>query len=119
MQVAAIALVAASLLSAGAAAAADRVSDMDYLRASRCSGLATGLKGADAPGLAAFVKQEGRQRDDLVAMRAQSEYDRARREAKSADRHDRLTEELAHSCAAYVGAATNTAAAAAGPVATR
>jgi NAD(P)H-hydrate repair Nnr-like enzyme with NAD(P)H-hydrate epimerase domain len=119
MQVAAIALVAVSLMSAGAAVAAEHVSDMDYLKASRCSGIATGMSGADAPTLAAFVKQQGRQRDEIILARSQSEFDRAKRQARAGDNKDRLTAELSGACLAYSNTEKTTAAVPAGTVATR
>jgi hypothetical protein len=111
MQITAITLVAASLLTAGAAAASDRFTDLDYMKASRCSGLAAGLNAADAASLSALVKAEGRNRVDLVLTRGQSEFDRAKRQARSADNKDRLTAELTSACAAYTGAGRDVAAA--------
>ncbi|MDB5418926.1 MAG: hypothetical protein JWP50_2345, partial [Phenylobacterium sp.] len=61
MKVAAIALVALGLAVAGSAAASSRVTDVDYLKANRCKGLASGM-GADTAGLDAFIKTEGRSR---------------------------------------------------------
>ena len=102
MKTAAVILGALTLASAAtAAAAAAQVSDMDYLKANRCRGLAVGL-GADASALNAFVKQEGRSRNPIVQSRADDEFARAKREAHG-DAKGRLAAELAGSCAAYTG----------------
>jgi hypothetical protein len=106
MKFAAIALAAASLLTVGASAAAasDRVTDMDYLKANRCRGLAAGIGGsADTSGLDSFIKTEGRGRNPYVVQRGQEEFDKAKRQARSTDARERLTAELAGPCVAYMG----------------
>ena len=108
MKTAAIALVAAGLLAAGTAAASDRVSDLDYLKASRCKGLATGL-GADTSGLDAFLKQQSSSRSPVVVERGDSEVTRGKREASRADAKDRLSAELSGPCLAYAGSAKDMA----------
>jgi len=103
MLIRAIALTAAGLLVAGQAAAAGRISDVDYLRASRCRGLADSLPGVvDSAAMTAFVKSAGATRDSYIGQRASEEYDRARRDARNAERKDRLTAELAGPCAAFL-----------------
>jgi hypothetical protein len=102
MKTAAIALVAAGLFTAGAASASDRVSDLDYMKASRCKGLATGL-GADTSGLDAFLKQQSVSRSPIVVDRADDEMTRGRKEAKRTDAKDRLSAELSGPCMAYAG----------------
>ena len=108
MKTAAIALVAAGLLAAGTAAASDRVSDLDYLKASRCKGLATGL-GSDTSGLDAFLKQQSPSRSVIVVERGDSEMTRGKREASRADAKDRLSAELSGPCLAYAGSAKDMA----------
>lgn len=108
MKFAAIALAAAGLLTAGAASAADRASDLDYMKASRCKGLATGL-GADTAGIDAFLKEQGRSRTLIVADRGAEEMTKAKREAAKADTKDRVSAELSGPCMAYSGAARDTA----------
>lgn len=106
MKFAVIALVAATF-AAGAASAADRISDVEYLKANRCKGLATGIDGVvDAAALTSFVKAERGARANYIITRGDEEFQRARREAKSADRKERLTAELTNSCQAYLGATT-------------
>jgi hypothetical protein len=104
MNYAAITLAVIGLAASGAATAAERVSDLDYLRASRCKGLAAGLGVSDAQALNEFVKAQGRTRAPYVVDRADSEFDRARREARSEDRRARLTSELNVACANLIGA---------------
>ena len=102
MKTAAIALVAVGLLTAGAASASDRVSDLDYMKASRCKGLATGL-GADSAGLDAFLKEQSRSRSQIVVDRGEDELTRGKREASKADSKDRVSAELTGPCMAYSG----------------
>ncbi|RAK60577.1 hypothetical protein DJ021_12560 [Phenylobacterium hankyongense] len=104
MKFAAIALTAASLLTTAAAAAADRTTDLDYLKANRCRGLAAGIGGSvDTSGLDSFIKTEGRGRNPYVVQRAQEEFDKAKRQARSAEARERLSAELAGPCVAYMG----------------
>jgi len=109
MKVAAIALVALGL-TAGAATAAERVTDLDYMKASRCKGLAEGVGQADTAGLDAFLKEQKKGRQSFVLERAGAEHDRAKREARSEDRRERLAAELAGACMAYMGPAKDMAA---------
>jgi hypothetical protein len=108
MKFAAIALAAVGLLTAGAAAAADRVTDLDYMKASRCKGLATGL-GADSAGLDAFLKAQSPSRSPIVLDRGTDEMTKARREATKADTKDRVSAELSGPCMAYTGPAKDMA----------
>ncbi len=102
MKFAAIALAVAAV-AAGSASASEKVTDVDYMKAGRCKGLATGLSGVvDPSALDAFMKAERGARAPYVVERADSEFQRARREAKSADRKDRLTAELTGACQAYL-----------------
>lgn len=102
MKTAAIALAAVGLLAAGAASASDRVSDLDYMKAARCKGLATGL-GADTSGLDAFLKQQSRSRSPIVVDRGDDEMTKGKREAQRSDSKDRLSAELSGPCMAYSG----------------
>jgi hypothetical protein len=103
MKSAAIVLVTLGLACAGAAAATERVSDVDYLKANRCKGLATAL-GGDTAGLDALIKAEGRTRNDAILIKGQDELAKAKREASRADSKDRLSAELNGPCLAYMGA---------------
>ena len=108
MKTAAIALAAVALLAAGAAAASERVTDLDYLKASRCKGLATGL-GSDTAGFDAFLKEQGRSRSTMVIDRADTELTRGKREASRGDAKARLSAEVAGPCVAYTGSSKDMA----------
>ncbi|HWU14867.1 MAG TPA: hypothetical protein VN157_12770 [Caulobacter sp.] len=81
MRVLGLTLAAVLVASTAPAFAADRVSDSELVRASRCLGLAkaANLGASDPTALQAFVKVQGRGRDPLVQDRA----DAAERSAKS------------------------------------
>jgi hypothetical protein len=110
MKTAVIALVAVLGL-ATAAEAAERMSDMAYVKASRCKGIAVGV-GQDTAALDSLLKEQGRTRESYIRQRAENEMHRARREARSEDRRARLNAELTGACAAFgsTGAATGAAA---------
>lgn len=100
-----------SLTAGGLAVAASKVTDVEYLRANRCKGLATGLANAsEVTALTSFVKAEGRSRAPYIIERGEAEFNRARKEAKSEDRRERLNEELTGACQAYVSDAKSTGA---------
>ena len=102
MKTAAIAITVLGLV-ASSASAAGRVSDLDYLKASRCKGLATTLTGVvDTTAMDAYIKSARISREPHVIQRADAEFDRARREARSEDRRERLTAELTGICAELV-----------------
>lgn len=105
MKLIAIAFTTAGLLAAAGSAAA-AVSDVEFLRASRCRGLADGnLTPVDTTAMDAFIKTEKRSRTTFVADRGKSEYDKAKREATTTneERKARLTAELTGPCQAYKG----------------
>lgn len=109
MKFAAIALVTVAF-AASSAVAADKVSDVEYLKANRCKGLATSIEGVvDPAALSSFIKSERGTRASYIVTRGDEEFQRARREAKSADRKARLTSELTTACQAYLGSSTNVA----------
>jgi len=103
MKIAAVLLATVGLACAGVASASTHVSDVDYLRANRCKGLAMGL-GADTASLDALIKTEGRSRAESIVLRAQNELDRGKREAAKSDLKERLTAELNGPCEAYMTA---------------
>lgn len=103
MKTAAVLLTVLGLACAGAAAASDRVTDLEYLKANRCKGLAVGLGSGDTAGVDALIKTQGRGRADAVLQRADQELSRAKREAAHADSKDRLAAELSGPCVAYMG----------------
>lgn len=107
MKLIAIAFAATGLLAAaGSATAATAVSDVEFLKASRCRGLAdSGLTQVDIAAMDAFIRSERAGRAPYVLERSKVEYDKAKREAKSdsSDRKARLMAELNGPCQAYKG----------------
>jgi hypothetical protein len=92
------------LAAAGAAAAAPQATDVDYLKASRCKGIAEGLgTGVDTTRIDAFLKRESAARLQTIVEQGEAEQLRARREARQPDRQPRLTAELQGACAGYLG----------------
>jgi hypothetical protein len=103
MKSAAIVLTVLSLATAGAAAASERVTDIDYLKANRCRGLAAGLGVGDTASLDVMLKTEGRSRSEAIRLRGEEEMTRARRDAAKSDIKERLTAEVNGPCVAYMG----------------
>ena len=106
MKIAAIAFATVCLAAAGAAAASQRVTDVDYLRAARCKGLASGLGSVDTSRLDAFLKDQGRTRDASIYERSDAEMRKGRREAGDAEAKGRLNAELNGPCLAYLNGGT-------------
>ena len=102
MRIAPIALSAVAILIAGSAAAADRATDVDYLRASRCRGIAAGLS-ADTSALDAFLKTEGRSRNEFIHQKGEEEQARGKRDAKRSEDGGKAASELNGPCQAYKG----------------
>lgn len=97
--------------AAGVAQAGSKMTDVDYLRANRCRGLAAGLGVSDTTSLDALIKTEGLSRVELIYERGQQELERAKREARSLDGKERLTAELNGPCTAYLSGGKTTASA--------
>lgn len=100
MRFAPIAMVVVGLSVAAPALAASKVTDVDYVQAARCLGIAQGLS-ADATALQAFVKDAGRTRLSYIQMRADEEQARGKRDAKSSARTERAAAELNGPCQTY------------------
>jgi hypothetical protein len=111
MKTAAILLATLGLAVAGAAAASDHLTDVDYLKANRCAGLAAGLGSSDVASLNALVKTEGRSRVEAIYTKGQEEEAKAKKAASSTDSRERLTAELNGPCMAYLGGGSSTASA--------
>lgn len=107
MNVAAVTLVSLSLASAASLAVAAPVTDVDYLRASRCRGIAVGI-GADPSAITAYLKSAAAGRPPAILDRADEEFTKAKREGRG-DGKARLQAELAGPCAAYAGATKTSA----------
>jgi hypothetical protein len=111
MKAAAIVFATLGLAMASTAVASERFTDLDYLKANRCKGLATSLGTGDTAALDATIKAEGRTRADAVVQRAQDELTRGKRDGSKADLKDRVTAELNGPCLAYMGGSKDTASA--------
>ena len=103
MKYVAVAFASASLAAGSAGALPPQPTDMDYLRASRCRGIAAGL-GADASGIEAYLKAAAQGRSLSVQDRGVQEFAKAKRQA-SGDGKTRLQAELSGACAAYAAPA--------------
>jgi hypothetical protein len=103
MKAAAVLVVTLGLACAGVASASEHVTDLDYLKANRCKGLAVGLGSGDTAALDAMLKSESRSRSDAVVERATEEFTKAKREAAKTDLKDRVSAELNGPCMAYLG----------------
>jgi hypothetical protein len=102
MNIAAVTLVSLSLTSVGGLAVAAPSTDVDYLRASRCRGIAVGL-GEDPSAINAYLKGAIAGRSPAILDRADEEFGRAKRQSRG-DGKARLQAELAGPCAVYAGA---------------
>ena len=97
---------AASLAAAAMPAAAkDRLSDANYLKAARCQGLAHAavLGASDTSGIDAFVNAQSEGRDARLRNQARTIRADAQNEAKAEAKRARLSAELSGRCAAYTG----------------
>lgn len=102
-------VLAVALLGAGSALASVKVTDMDFLRANRCKGLAASIAGVvDPTALDGLIKAERGSRAPFILDRAEDEFQRARKEARAEDRKTRLTAELAGPCQALLPAPAET-----------
>ena len=109
MKLAAITVAAAALFAAGSAAASDRITDAEYLKAARCKGLATSVTGVvDANSLGALLKSASLQRSPFVMDRADQEMDKGKRDGRIGDK-SKVTAELTGACQAYLGDPANMA----------
>jgi hypothetical protein len=103
MKAAAIVFATLGLAMAGTAVASERFTDLDYLKANRCKGLAASLGTGDTAALDATIKSEGRTRADAILQRAQDELSRGKKDGAKADLRDRMSAELNGPCLAYMG----------------
>lgn len=105
-----IALVIAMLgsVAAGSAAAAEGVTDLDYIRANRCKGLAVGTGVTDTKGLDGYLKEARRGRAPFALAHADQEFDKAKKDARR--NGGKVAAELGGACAAYMGGSQTTAA---------
>lgn len=96
---------------AGAAQSASRLTDVDYLKANRCKGLATSLGVSDTASLDALIKAQGLTRPEVIYEQGQREEARGKKEASHTDGKERLTAELNGPCVAFLSGGKETASA--------
>lgn len=77
---------------------------MDYLKASRCRGIAAGL-GADTASIDAYLKRASAGRGPIVQSRADEEFAKGKRQSRGSDGKARMQAELSGPCAAYSASA--------------
>lgn len=112
MRSTAVLLAALSVAAAGqaSAAASDHLTDVDWLKANRCRGLAEGFGVTSTGDLSAFIKSEGRTRPETIYAKGQTEVERGKRDAAKTDGRDRFQAELNGYCTAFLGARTTASA---------
>lgn len=105
MRTAALAIAAAATLAAWGAPASARISDVDYIQASRCHAMAQAKGGADAEALGSVTKAEGRGRHATVRRMADDAASKAAREARSdsAEKQSKVDAELGGVCQVFLG----------------
>jgi len=100
-------LAAAATVGATAASAQPKVSDSQYMQASRCAGLASSanLGGGDAAGLNGWLKANAEGRPTFVTERADQMRKSAQVQANRAKglEKQQLSSELGGSCASFKG----------------
>ena len=109
MRILTLALALSSLAAAGSAMAAP-VTDVGYMQAARCKGLAEGV-GQATPSLDAFLKKQSYVREDAIVQRGKEEEERGRHEVTSGGQKDKAQAELSGVCAAYLKGGADTGAA--------
>lgn len=99
-----LAATAAALMFAGSALAAAKVTDVDFIKASRCHGIAIS-SAAETADLDAWLKAASKARSASVMDKASVAEHSGRREAKTtnAERKARLATELSGPCQAFKG----------------
>jgi hypothetical protein len=102
MKILAITLAAAGLLASGSASAGERMTDVAFLKAARCNGLAKAVPGVvDEQALDALYKGAASGRQPFVADRADQAFADGKREGRTASK-EKTTAELTGACAALL-----------------
>jgi hypothetical protein len=105
MRIAATVFFAAAAV-ATSAAASSHLTDVEYLQAARCAGLAASenLGAVDAKSFDALMKAEGKGRAGYILAKAEEARDNAKRDAKraKAERKTTLLAERSGACQRYV-----------------
>jgi hypothetical protein len=99
MRILTLALCAAAGLASAATAVAAPVTDVGYIQAAHCKGVADG-SGKSSAALDTFIRKQGYVREEAVVVRAKEEVERGRHEAKNAS--DQAQAELSGVCAAWL-----------------
>lgn len=99
----AIAVAAAVSGSSAYAQTSKRISDVDFIRANRCAGIAAALGAANAGDFSNVVRVQGRARTETVAGMARKAADKAANQARHAngEGRDSLRAELDGACQKY------------------
>jgi hypothetical protein len=101
------ALGAAAMAGAASAQPPSHLSDVAYIEAARCAGLASSgkLGSSDGAALAALLKSQAYDRDQTVLDQANDAQQQAKRQANKADDYmkTKLQTELSTSCASFKG----------------
>jgi hypothetical protein len=106
MRIAAIIVALAATAASAAHAQPGRLTDVEYLQAARCAGLAeAGIGGADAASINALMKAEGRGRAGFIADKAEATRAQVMRQANraSTERKAGFAAELAGACQRFIG----------------
>ena len=100
-------LTALGVATAASAAPAQRLSDVAYVEAARCAGLASSgkLGSSDGAQLMALLKAQAYDREQTVLDQASDAQQQAKRQASKADDYmkSKLQTELSTSCAPFKG----------------
>lgn len=105
MRTAALAIAAAATVAAWGTAASARITDVDFIQASRCHAIASAKGASDAEALKTVTKTEGRGRHATVKRMADDAASRAARDARSdsAQKQAKIDAELGGVCQVFLG----------------
>jgi hypothetical protein len=101
----AIAALAAATTSTAFAQPSDRLSDVDYMQAARCAGIASAEGSIDVASVNALLKTQGRGRAAYISDKADEMRSDAARSAKRANGYakEKLNAELGGVCKRFLG----------------
>ena len=96
-------LVAGAALSSAASAQTERMSDVAFIAASRCEGLAQGAK-VDTAAIAKLLNVQDNDRLDAIRDKAEQAREDAKRQASHADGYtqSQVSAELSGACKAFL-----------------
>lgn len=103
--IAAIVALAAATATTAVAQPNVRLSDVEYMQAARCAGIASADPSIDTSSINALLKTEGRTRVGYISDKADEMRADAARSAKRANGYakERLTAELGGACKRFLG----------------